>query len=53
MKYLPEDKVERIIDEPVMTTIEEGTSEDAFTILRSIGISPKAGLKYCQDDEAL
>ena len=53
MKYLPEDKVERIIDEPVMTTIEEGTSEDAFTILRSIGIEPKAGLKYCQDDEAL
>ena len=53
MKYLPEDKVERIIDEPSMTTIEEGTSEDAFTILRSVGIEPRAGLKYCQDDEAL
>ena len=53
MKYLPEDKVERIIDEPVMTTIEEGTSEDAFTILRSVGIEPRAGLKYCQDDEDL
>ena len=53
MKYLPDDKVERVKDEPVMSTIEEGTSEDAFTILRSVGIEPKAGLKYCQDDEAL
>ena len=53
MKYLPEDKIERVKDEPKMTTIEEGTSEDAFSILRSIGIEPKAGLKYCQDDEAL
>ena len=53
MKYLPDDKVERVKDEPKMTTIEEGTSEDAFTILRSVGIEPKAGLKYCQDDEAL
>lgn len=53
IKYLPENKVERIIDEPKMTTIEEGSSDDAFTILRSVGIEPRAGLKYCQDDEAL
>lgn len=53
MKYLPADKVEKVKDEPKMTTIEEGTSEDAFTILRSVGIEPKAGLKYCQGDEAL
>ena len=53
MKYLPEEKVEHVVDEPLMTTMEEGTSEDAFTILRSVGIEPKAGLKYCQDDEAL
>ena len=53
MKYLPEDKYERVTDEPVMTTIEEGTGEDAFGILRSVGIEPKTGLKYCQEDEAL
>ena len=53
MKYLPEDKFKKVIDEPSMSTIEEGTAEDAFTILRSVGIEPRAGLKYCQDDEAL
>ena len=53
MKYLPEDKYKKVIDEPAMSTIEEGTAEDAFAILRSVGIEPRAGLKYCQDDEAL
>lgn len=53
MKYLPEEKVERVVDEPLMKTMEEGSSEDVYTILRSVGIEPKAGLKYCQDDEAL
>jgi CheY-like chemotaxis protein len=53
MKYLPEEKVEHVVDEPLMTTMEEGSSEDVYTILRSVGIEPKAGLKYCQDDEAL
>ena len=53
MKYLPEEKVEKVFDEPSEASDGEGTAEDLFLSLRSVGIEPKAGLKYCQDDEQL
>ncbi len=50
MKYLPDGKVE-LINEEISEISEDGTPEDeAFTVLRSVGIEPRAGLKYCQDD---
>ena len=52
IKYLPENKVEHVIDEPFMNETSDEASDD-FGILRSVGIEPKAGLKYCQEDEAL
>jgi len=51
-KYLPEDKVEKVFEEPVEND-GDGFGEDAFSSLRSVGIEPKAGLRYCQDDEEL
>ena len=53
VKYLPEEKVEKVFDEPSEAAYGEGTTEDLFSSLRSVGIEPKAGLKYCQDDEKL
>ena len=50
MKYLPEEKVELINEEVSETSEEENPEEEAFTVLRSVGIEPRAGLKYCQDD---
>ena len=50
MKYLPDAKVE-LINEEISEISEEGNpEEEAFTVLRSVGIEPRAGLKYCQDD---
>ena len=50
MKYLPDGKVE-LINEEVSEISEDGNpEEEAFTVLRSVGIEPRAGLKYCQDD---
>ncbi len=50
MKYLPEEKVE-LVNEEISEISEEGNpEEEAFTVLRSVGIEPRAGLKYCQDD---
>ena len=53
MKYLPEDKFERVTDDPLTSAMKEEAGDDEFAILRSVGIEPKAGLKYCQDDEEL
>ena len=53
MKYLPEDKFERVTDDPLISAMKEEAGDDEFAILRSVGIEPKAGLKYCQDDEEL
>ena len=53
MKYLPEDKYERVTDDSLTSAMKEDSGDDAFAILRSVGIEPKAGLKYCQDDEDL
>ncbi|MBQ1297655.1 MAG: response regulator [Clostridiales bacterium] len=50
MKYLPDGKVELINEEVSETSEEENPEEEAFTVLRSVGIEPRAGLKYCQDD---
>lgn len=53
MKYLPDDKIELISEEITETSEEDETVAEAFAVLRSVGIEPKAGLKYCQDDETL
>ena len=50
MKYLPDDKIELIDEEVKESSGDENSSEEEFSILRSVGIEPKAGLKYCQDD---
>ena len=50
MKYLPDGKVELINEEVSEISEEENPEEEAFTVLRSVGIEPRAGLKYCQDD---
>ena len=50
MKYLPEDKVELVNEEITEISEDESTVEEAFAVLRSVGIEPRAGLKYCQDD---
>lgn len=50
MKYLPDGKVELINEEISEISEEENPEEEAFTVLRSVGIEPRAGLKYCQDD---
>ena len=52
MKYLPEEKVERCFEEPADPDAD-AFGENEFSSLRSVGIEPKAGLRYCQDDEEL
>ena len=50
IKHLPKRKIEPVTDE-ASDIEEENTSSDAeFASLRSVGIEPKAGLRYCQDD---
>lgn len=53
MKYLPDEKVELISEEITEDSEEDESVAEAFAVLRSVGIEPKAGLKYCQDDETL
>ena len=50
MKYLPEEKVELVNEEITEVSEDERSVEEEFTVLRSVGIEPRAGLKYCQDD---
>ncbi len=52
MKYLPEDKIELVTEELTDDSGEFGEEMDYFATLRSVGIEPKNGLKFCQDDEA-
>ena len=52
MKYLPEDKIELVTEELTDDSGESGEEMDYFDTLRSVGIEPKNGLKFCQDDEA-
>ena len=51
MKYLPEEKVERVREEEVSEPKKE-IPENDFDVLRSAGIEPRTGLLYCQNDEA-
>lgn len=53
VKFLPAEKVKKVFDEPAEAMYGDGMNEEIFTSLRSVGIEPKAGLKYCQDDEKL
>ena len=51
MKYLPEDKVEHVTEDLNSVSDADGEAEEYFATLRSVGIEPKTGLKFCQDDE--
>ncbi|MCR4556414.1 MAG: response regulator [Saccharofermentans sp.] len=53
MKYLPQEKIELVTEEIHDDPDGDGTVEENYAILRSVGIEPRTGLKYCQDDEAL
>ena len=52
LKYLPENKVELVFD---AVNDEEGDdkAENGFVSLTAVGIEPRAGLRYCQDDADL
>ena len=50
MKYLPDEKIELINEEINEVSDEENSVEEALSILRSVGVEPRTGLKYCQDD---
>ena len=50
MKYLPEERVELVNEEITEVSEDERSVEEEFAVLRSVGIEPRAGLKYCQDD---
>ena len=50
LKYLPKRKVEMVSDADIDPEEEAQTSDAEFASLRSVGIEPKAGLRYCQDD---
>ncbi len=52
LKYLPEDKVERVTEDLNLVSDGDGEAEEYFATLRSVGIEPKTGLRFCQDDEA-
>ncbi|MBO4425827.1 MAG: response regulator [Clostridiales bacterium] len=51
IKYLPEDKVERLSEEDIASP-EDAAVSDGFDSLREAGIDPKVGLTYCQNDNA-
>lgn len=53
LKHLPRRKVELVTDETADPEEESSASDAEFASLRSVGIEPKAGLRYCQDDVAL
>ncbi len=53
MKYLPEDKVERVKEDIRAASADKGQDNDEFASLREAGIDPQTGLKYCQNDPAL
>ena len=50
LKYLPKRKVEMVSDADADPEEEARTSDAEFASLRSVGIEPKAGLRYCQND---
>ena len=50
IKHLPRRKVEPVTDEESDLDDENAPSDAEFASLRSVGIEPKAGLRYCQND---
>ena len=54
MKYLPKRKIEMVSDDETDDIEDEDSAADAeFASLRSVGIEPRAGLRYCQNDVGL
>lgn len=53
IKHLPRRKVELVRDDKEDSEEESHASDAEFASLRSVGIEPRAGLRYCQDDVAL
>ena len=51
LKYLPEDKVERVQEEVQAEEAEADNTEDEFAVLREAGIDPQTGLHYCQNEK--
>ena len=53
MKYLPEEKVESVVDdaESSKSNTRAEINEDGYNALRDAGIEPRVGLPYCQNDE--
>ena len=52
IKYLPEEKIEYVTDDDESSSDGESAEKDYYDTLRSVGIEPKTGLKFCQDDES-
>ncbi|MBR3057926.1 MAG: response regulator [Clostridiales bacterium] len=52
IKYLPEEKVEKVHEKPGSGPASQEKMNDGFDALRSAGVEPKTGLQYCQNDEA-
>ena len=52
IKYLPEDKVERIADSAAGDAGDAEPLASGFEVLREAGIDPDTGLPYCQNDMA-
>ena len=52
IRYLPEDKVERLAEDTEKEQVEEDEpSADGYDILRAAGIDTDIGLRYCQNDK--
>ena len=53
IKYLPDEKVEAIVDDSEASRHNASASpaNDSFAALRDSGIEARAGLPYCQNDE--
>ena len=54
IKYLPENKVERISEDPEMQpdSNTDISASEAFDGIREAGIDPRVGLTYCQNDNS-
>ncbi|MBR4430109.1 MAG: response regulator [Clostridiales bacterium] len=51
MKYLPEEKVESVVEDSEPSKNKAEINEDGYNALRDAGIEPRVGLPYCQNDE--
>ncbi|MBP5604166.1 MAG: Hpt domain-containing protein, partial [Ruminiclostridium sp.] len=48
----PEETIEYVTDDDESSSDGESAEKDYYDTLRSVGIEPKTGLKFCQDDES-